>query len=227
MSVIPTRFTKNAITDKVTISSLLYQFKEGKLNLNPSYQRDSQLWTKIAKVQLIQSIFGGIKLPPIILSLDINDDDNIKTVIDGKQRLSTIFSFINNEFEFYNEDEPELRSFYKDLEEKYKNELLNINLNTVQYLNLSEEKQRDIFERINHGVSLSVGEKIKGMNTKWIVNIDNIVEIVKKTLNRLDIRADKRCKAYECAVALIALLRNDLEYVSKGKSCLNYLNRNS
>ena len=226
MSVIPTSFTKNAITDKVTISSLLYQNNNDQLNLNPSYQRNSQIWTDVAKVQLIQSIFGGIKLPPIIFSLDLNDDNNVKIVIDGKQRLSTIFSFINNEFKFYNEDNPENACLYRDLDEKFRNELLNVNLNTVQYINLTEEKQRDIFERINHGISLSVGEKLKGMNTQWIKDISDIVNIIKKPLGDLGIKTNKRCKVYECAVAIIALLKRDYDYVSKGKSCLNYIKTN-
>ena len=227
MSVIPTSFTKNAITDKVTISSLLYQNNNDQLNLNPSYQRNSQIWTDVAKVQLIQSIFGGIKLPPIIFSLDLNDDNNVKTVIDGKQRLSTIFSFINNEFKFYNEGDPENSCLYRDLDEKFRNELLNVNLNTVQYINLTEEKQRDIFERINHGISLSVGEKLKGMNTQWIKDISDIVKIIEGPLNDdLGIKTKKRCRTYECAVAIIALLKGDNNHISKGKSCLTYIKMN-
>lgn len=61
-------------------------------------QRDL-VWTELQKSELILSILKGIKIPPVsIVQYDHNDNSKELFVIDGKQRLTTIIDFINNEF---------------------------------------------------------------------------------------------------------------------------------
>lgn len=45
--------------------------------------------------RLIESILMGIPLPLIYVK---EDEKGVYLIVDGKQRLSTLFSFINNEF---------------------------------------------------------------------------------------------------------------------------------
>lgn len=62
------------------------------------------VWTDFQKQELIYSILKKIKLPPISVlkhykTLEDQKNENyIYQVIDGKQRLTTILSFINNKF---------------------------------------------------------------------------------------------------------------------------------
>lgn len=57
------------------------------------------VWTLQQKQELIYSVFKGIKIPniSIIQYRDDNKDITYK-IIDGKQRLSTLIAFVNNEF---------------------------------------------------------------------------------------------------------------------------------
>ena len=80
------------------------------------------VWNLEQKRELIYSIFKGLQLPPLcVIQLRTNKDKTIYKIIDGKQRLSTILSFVKNEFSIiWNEKE----YFYKDLDWSIQRELL-------------------------------------------------------------------------------------------------------
>lgn len=66
----------------------IYQDKE--IDIHPEFQRFYR-WTPLQKTKLIESILLGIPLPPIFVS---QKKDGIWDVVDGVQRLSTIFQFM-------------------------------------------------------------------------------------------------------------------------------------
>lgn len=105
----------------------IFNKKTGKLGIN--LQRDF-CWTLQQKQELIISILKGIKLPPfaVISFIDDNDRSNQKhtyKIIDGKQRLSTIISFINNEFSIIVEGS---EFYYRDFDEDTLNEFNKTNI---------------------------------------------------------------------------------------------------
>lgn len=77
-----------------TIEQLKDKYDEGKLNLNPPYQRKF-IWTLKDQQTLVQSILKGYAIPNIFLF-------EIKTgffeMVDGQQRTRTILGFIENQF---------------------------------------------------------------------------------------------------------------------------------
>ena len=83
-----------AITTTYSVRELRSMFEEGQINIRPEFQRAFR-WTKEQKSSLIESMLLSIPLPSIFVS-----EDNIGSwdVIDGVQRLSTIFSFMGVEF---------------------------------------------------------------------------------------------------------------------------------
>jgi len=66
----------------------MYESKE--LDIHPEFQRFYR-WTAMQKVSLIESILLGIPVPPIFVS---QREDGVWDVVDGLQRLSTIFQFM-------------------------------------------------------------------------------------------------------------------------------------
>lgn len=80
------------------------------------------VWTLEQKQELIYSIFKGIQLPPISVIQHRHDDGKMTyKIIDGKQRLSTILSFVKNEFPIvWNNQE----YFFDDMDKSIKGELL-------------------------------------------------------------------------------------------------------
>lgn len=89
--------------DKST-SDLFRMIVEGELNLQPDYQRRF-VWDKKTMSKFIESLLLSIPIPTIFLAE--NSDDTFE-VIDGQQRLTTIFAFMKsklvaNEIEKFNQ----------------------------------------------------------------------------------------------------------------------------
>ena len=68
---------------------------ENALILSPEYQRESNIWNSRNKSLLVESVILNIPIPSIYLS---EDSKGNLIVIDGKQRLSTLFDFIDDKF---------------------------------------------------------------------------------------------------------------------------------
>lgn len=84
----------------------------GMYNLNPSYQRDL-VWTKKQKEELIESIFQGKDTGVIVVLDAMYSSEHTHEVLDGKQRLSTIFAFMMNEFKYKGKTFSELSAIDK------------------------------------------------------------------------------------------------------------------
>jgi len=74
----------------MSIGELINLYKDEELDIHPEFQRFYR-WTDSQKSKLIESILLGIPLPSIFVA---QRDDGIWDVVDGLQRLSTIFSFL-------------------------------------------------------------------------------------------------------------------------------------
>lgn len=75
-----------------TIDELKLWFKNNRINLEPGFQRRS-VWTTSDRRRLIQSIVSKYPVPSIFLYRRNQRGKIIYDVIDGKQRLETIFMF--------------------------------------------------------------------------------------------------------------------------------------
>lgn len=75
------------------VSELLNLFKDEQLNLEPGFQRQS-VWSLNDRRKLMDSIFRGYPLPAIFLYRRQEDGRVVFDVIDGKQRLESIFMFV-------------------------------------------------------------------------------------------------------------------------------------
>lgn len=68
----------------------------GKINLDPPYQRRS-VWTRKDRVYFLDTIFKGYPCPAVFLHKTTDDSGKATYhVVDGKQRLETIFAFASN-----------------------------------------------------------------------------------------------------------------------------------
>ncbi len=74
----------------MSIGELISLYKEGELDIHPEFQRFFR-WKEQQKSKLIESILLGIPIPSIFVS---QRPDGVWDVVDGLQRLSTIFEFV-------------------------------------------------------------------------------------------------------------------------------------
>ena len=86
------KMAKEIRTDKypMSIGELASIYNAGDIDVHPEFQRIFR-WDIIQKSNLIESILLGIPIPPIFVS---QNEKGIWDVIDGQQRLSTIFEFM-------------------------------------------------------------------------------------------------------------------------------------
>jgi hypothetical protein len=74
----------------MSIGEWTSMYENNELDIHPEFQRFYR-WTAAQKAGLIESILLGIPLPPIFVS---QRQDGVWDVVDGLQRLSTIFQFM-------------------------------------------------------------------------------------------------------------------------------------
>ncbi|WP_105169988.1 DUF262 domain-containing protein [Pseudoalteromonas sp. T1lg23B] len=78
-------------TDRLDMSfgELMNMFEDEELYITPEYQRVFR-WSEFQQSRFIESVLLGIPIPPIFVA---EDDDGKWEVVDGLQRISTIFAF--------------------------------------------------------------------------------------------------------------------------------------
>lgn len=76
-----------------TTETIVNQIHKGNIELNPNFQR-RDAWTTKEKSRFIESLVLGFPIPPIVLAVN-NNDRGKYIVLDGKQRLLSIYSFFS------------------------------------------------------------------------------------------------------------------------------------
>lgn len=140
----------------MSIGEVINLYSDGDLDIHPEFQRIYR-WTETQKSRLIESILLGIPLPSFFVA---QREDGVWDVVDGLQRLSTIFSFLGIYKDENGTLKPPLRltatEYLPGLEGKYWSEDVNENC-------LSKELQR-AFKR--EKVDLKIIKKESDEHTK-------------------------------------------------------------
>lgn len=132
------------------IRSLHEDKNDGVLILQPDFQRH-YVWDKKKASSLIESALLNIPIPVVYLA---EDEAGNKLVIDGQQRLTSFFNFIEGEFALsaltvYSELNGK---YYKDLDASHKAKIRNCPIRTITFKKDSDaELKFNVFERLNTG----------------------------------------------------------------------------
>jgi hypothetical protein len=88
--------TVNIVPENASVFQLKrkYEKKPPLIKLDPDFQR-SAVWNAKQKSELIESILMGIPLPLIYVK---EDDKGVYIIVDGRQRLTTLFDYMDNKF---------------------------------------------------------------------------------------------------------------------------------
>ena len=183
-----------------SMADLFRMIREKEINLQPDFQRKF-IWDKGTMSRFIESLLLSIPIPTVFLSE--NSDDTFD-VIDGQQRLTTIFAFMSSSLE--NKDG--LPENLKEIQPLILSGLDTLkNLNKTKYDDLGDKKRRfnnvslpvviikkdssedikyDIFSRINRGsIKLNNQELLNVMYRGVLINKINEVanqDLVDKAL---------------------------------------------
>lgn len=131
------------------------------IKLDPDFQRHA-VWTPKQKSELVESILMGIPLPLIYVK---EDDKGVYIIVDGRQRLTTLFQFMSHEFPLQN------LNVLKDLNGAYFSEATKSGTKFDKYLTQTQQSKIedcqltlhvikpptqdrvtfDLFDRVNRG----------------------------------------------------------------------------
>lgn len=169
-----------------SILEIFQKIKDGKLILNPEYQRNV-IWDKSKKTAFIESLFMGIIIPPVYV-VEIPGDnileENTYEVVDGKQRLSTIDDFVKGtlvlqekSLEYYpdwfaGKTFSTIREEHMEMVNEMLSSVLDIYVITA---NSPEFTKYDIFSRLNKGA-----EKLKVNEIRKAIYRSETLKLIEK-----------------------------------------------
>lgn len=134
------------------------------LDLNHPIQRASAQWNNLQQSLLVHSILSDYIVPPLYLTKEKQGKTTIYHLLEGKQRITSLFSFINDEFSLHpktpvavfdgNEYVISLKKF-SELETELREEILGFFFTIYQIEDATEEEIEESFARLNSGTPLS------------------------------------------------------------------------
>jgi len=156
-------------------SSILYVYSQRRsLDMNPEYQRQGDIWPEEKRQLLVDSVLNGFDVPKFYVH-ELQPPRKVKgqnvnyAIVDGKQRLSALWDFIDGRFSLDTDFEliadkrvkaggmtyAELASEYPDLKIKFDGTSLAIISIQTDDVELIEE----MFTRLNEAAPLNAAEK--------------------------------------------------------------------
>lgn len=134
------------------VTDFLNWQKQGSLNLSPPFQRRS-VWKPDAKSYFIDTVVRGLPAPIIYIRerIDLNSQTTKREVIDGQQRLRTIFDFIDNSFTVKKVHNSEIGNLYfEKLPKRTQEKILSYQFSTHTLpINVEDRDVLQMFARLN------------------------------------------------------------------------------
>jgi hypothetical protein len=177
----------------------LYKSKE-RLDFNLAIQRGDDIWDADRKSLLIHTLIYGYPVPAFYSE---EGEGGTLYMLDGKQRLTTIFSFLDNGFKLspntppieIDGEEIEIAGLtFAQLPEDAQDEILSFNFTFYVFKGITESERSEIFFRLNNGAPMKnietlrvyAGEKIMSFvgEIKQTPFFSNKVMITKVMRNR-------------------------------------------
>lgn len=200
-----------------SVYELYRKYKNKQLVLDVTFQRN-EVWDNKQKCELIESILMGLPLPIFYFK---QQNNSTYVVVDGKQRLSTLFEFLSNKFtlkslkilHFLNGKK------FGDLKEElgiYQSQLEDYQVYCHVILPPTPDKILfDIFDRVNRGGTKLNKQEIRsalyhGRGLNMIIDITMSEEFSKAT--HIEYKKDYRMKGSYLITRFLSfyLLFNDL-----------------
>jgi hypothetical protein len=147
---------------------------------DPPYQRESSIWSLEKQQLFVDSLLNGYDVPKIYLhDLRGKHPTRVYAVVDGKQRLTTIWRFTTDEFALADDfkiepanlpdlpegvPHPAAGQRFSQFHPAWQHVLRTTYLAVVLIQNATEEDIEDLFSRLNNGEPLNAAEKRNAMH---------------------------------------------------------------
>lgn len=206
----------------------LYTAKSPTLRDDLPFQRNSGMWNSITQSNLVWSLLADSYIPSIVLLKDKsgvdekNRDIYSYQILDGKQRLTSLFSFINGEYKLHSATpEVELDGViydlaglsFSELSAECQDAIKNYRFSVQCLENYTMQEAENLFYHINSGIQLSSIQKSKAKLGTELITFFN--ELLRGTFFTQGINiTERQARAEDDLLMLIQtvmLLDNRLE----------------
>ncbi|MEZ5106820.1 MAG: DUF262 domain-containing protein [Draconibacterium sp.] len=170
-----------------TVEVLKFKIDNEEIDLKPEFQRDF-VWDMNRASLFIDSLLIGLPIPSIFLGK--SKEDETYKVIDGQQRLKSVYFFMNGKFitngqeQIFGLRKLEGRDWdgktYNELEEKNKRRIRNAVLNTtvIEDIDANPRVVHDIFHRLNTGGMTLTDQEVRNCVYNGTLN-DELIDLNK------------------------------------------------
>jgi len=210
-----------------TVQALYDNYLEEDLILHPSYQRNF-VWDKQKASNLIESLLLNVPIP-IVFTAEAGYKEE---VIDGQQRLTSIFSFIEGKFpdgkEFKLSPLKILKNLsgkkYSELEDVYKKRIKRRTIAVNKIKSTSHENIKfEMFERLNTNITKLNAQELRNCMYRGPLN-DKIKELAKyQSFQQLTTTNNERMVNEELVLTFATFLQKDYHQY-KGGGIKRHLN---
>lgn len=138
------------------------------IDLDPDFQR-GKVWSLSKQQYFIDTILKGWGIPKIYLAKGGGPSEENYVCIDGKQRLTAIFAFVQDGFSLGHQKYTEKsfqNKFYTELPKKVQDAIDRYKITTEIISGATEGELGELFKRLQHGLQLNSSEKLKASNSK-------------------------------------------------------------
>ncbi|MEV6261198.1 DUF262 domain-containing protein [Streptomyces sp. NPDC051784] len=130
----------------------------------PDWQRD-EVWAPQQKRLLIDSILNGWKLPKFYFAKTSSDPDEFD-VVDGQQRLATIWEFFEGKLQLSDESAKRFGgSTYSDLPDAITDDFDDFEIQYDEITDATDDDIQEFFQRLQAGKSLTAAERLNSVNS--------------------------------------------------------------
>lgn len=213
----------NSEATKMSIGETFNRFDSGDLII-PEYQRE-YVWNKKQQQDYLLSVSKGFPLFGPVINCDSSSGK--QSIMDGQNRLMTIYKFMKDEITFENEDGDIIK--YSKLPDNIKRKFKNQKISYTETLDWTQEQCQEFFIAIQAGVKLNPGELIHAKPENPLT--DNISKIyydfkilfINKSKDggmNLTPASIKRFSHYEIIGTIIHMIRTKKFPVRPGQTAL-------
>ena len=173
----------------------------------PEWQRQ-EVWSRSKKQNLIDSILRGWKLPKFYL-LRLPGDREEYEVVDGQQRLATIFEFFDNDLLL---SDGTAKAFggncYEALPDKVKDSLDDYEIEFDVIEDAADEEVKVFFQRLQEGLPLTSSEKLNSVHSRLR---DFVMRQTKNAFFQKVAASDKRYGHFDIVAKVAAIEIDGIE----------------
>ncbi len=165
-----------------SVKQLKRMFEKSTISFEHPIQRKSGQWKNLQKSELIHSLADDYPMPPIYAV----KEGKVYFILDGKQRLTTLFEYIDGEFAINDSVDSVVieeesfdisNKYFEELSEEVQDQILSYMILVYKMDVASDDEIEYLFLKLNQGTPLSKQQKAKAvLGVDWANMLNAIFE---------------------------------------------------